>query len=89
MREPNGRLQDVAPTHGFASVPLPLNPAPPVQVGAVEKPGRNGPTARRSWLKTFPDDTSPPADFTTSFRPLNVNVSNASSTLLRIEYEHE
>ena len=49
----------------------------------------NGPIVKRNWLKTLPDDYRRRPTARRRSRPLIVNVSNASSTLLRIEYVHE
>ena len=77
MREPKGSVHSVAPVHG-TDVPLPVMPGP-VQVGGVEKPGRNAPIVSCSELSTLPELTSPPAACTTSTRLLTVSVSCASS----------
>src|SRR5262245_37295638 len=82
MRAPNGRVQLDRPgeRHGSAAVPVPVAPG---QVGVPP------PFTSLSELKTFPELTSPLAAWTTSTSPSIVSVSCASSTMLRIVYEHE
>src|SRR4029078_3817913 len=79
-RDPKGRVQDVTPVKGLPAEPLPV---PPVQVGEPAAIwNRNDANA------PAPELTLPPEAWTVSVNPLTVTVSCASSSVLRIEYEH-
>src|SRR5580765_1973557 len=79
MREPNGSVHEVTPTYGFPAVPLPIAAAhvEPLAVVICTDPS-----------KLLPAPTSPPAECTTSIKPLTVNVSCASSRMFRTVNEH-